>query len=273
MRPCSAAACGRAERRRFGAARRRRQAGARRRRCRRGRAAARGAAAVRQRGLAARRARSCASVRRVPGSTASRPRPWRATMRLSSASASIWSTITRRICAALSAVSCGSSRMPLRSSVRVASSSCCISAAICLRPSTTSAKRWAACVEHLLAVAGGLLVDVAHRLRGALVFLLVRRADALEVLRDRARALVGRVGDQAGDLAGAVAGAFERLVEQLGEAREPRLQVLRLVVERGDHARERLVERAGEAADAGLDVLGLAVEVVDQRLERLACAR
>ena len=49
------------------------------------------------------------------GSTVSRP--WRATMRLSSASASICSTITRRICAALSAVSCGSSRMPRRSSV------------------------------------------------------------------------------------------------------------------------------------------------------------
>ena len=58
------------------------------------------------------------------------------------------------------------------------------------------------------------------------------------------------VGDQAGDLAGAVVGALQRLVEQLGEAGEPRLQVLRLVVERGDHAGERLVERAGEAADA-----------------------
>ena len=42
---------------------------------------------------------------------------------------------------------------------------------------------------------------------------------ALEVLRDRAGALVVEFGDQAGDLAGAVGGAFERLVEQLGEAR------------------------------------------------------
>ncbi len=89
-------------------------------------------------------AASWVSARRVPGSTVSRLRPWRATMRLSSASASIWSTITRRIWAALSAVSCGSSRMPLRSSVRVASSSCDISVAIRLRPSTTSAKRCAA---------------------------------------------------------------------------------------------------------------------------------
>ena len=67
--------------------------------------------------------------------------PWRATMRLSSASASIWSTTTRRICAALSAVSCGSSRMPRRSSWRVLSSSRCISRAICFMLCTISAKR------------------------------------------------------------------------------------------------------------------------------------
>ena len=78
---------------------------------------------------------------RRAGSAASMPRPWRATMRLSSASASIWSTMTRRICAALSAVSCGSSRMPRRSSVRVVSSSRCISAAICRMPWSSSVKR------------------------------------------------------------------------------------------------------------------------------------
>src|SRR5215831_1265704 len=54
--------------------------------------------------------------RAVSGCCASIPRPCRATIRLSSASASIWSTITRRICEALSAVSCGNSRMPRRSS-------------------------------------------------------------------------------------------------------------------------------------------------------------
>ena len=69
-----------------------------------------------------RTAASAVSIRRA-GSTASRPRPWRATMRLSSASASIWSTMTRRMWEAVSAVSCGSSRMPLRSSARVPSSS------------------------------------------------------------------------------------------------------------------------------------------------------
>ena len=80
-------------------------------------------------------------VRRSTGSTASRLRPWRATMRLSSARASIWSTMTRRIWAALSAVSCGSSKTPRRSSLRVLSSSRCISAAICFMPWTDSAKR------------------------------------------------------------------------------------------------------------------------------------
>ena len=80
-------------------------------------------------------------VRRSTGSTASRLRPWRATMRLSSARASIWSTMTRRICAAFSAVSCGNSKTPRRSSLRVLSSSRCISAAICFMPCTVSPKR------------------------------------------------------------------------------------------------------------------------------------
>jgi hypothetical protein len=66
-------------------------------------------------------------------------------MRLSSASASIWSTITRRMWAALSAVSCGSSRIPRRSSPRVVSSSRCISAAICFMPCSVSVKRCVLC--------------------------------------------------------------------------------------------------------------------------------
>ena len=88
------------------------------------------------------RAGSC----RVPAAgTVSRLRPWRATMRLSSASASIWSTITRRICAVLSAVSSGSSSTPRRSSWRVDSNSCCISADINRMVCITSEKRSVAC--------------------------------------------------------------------------------------------------------------------------------
>ncbi len=151
-------------------------------------------AAVRQDGtrVAAAVASTGSARRGVIGSTVSSLRPWRATMRLSSASASIWSTITRRIWAALSAVSCGSSRMPLRSSVRVASSSCCISRHL-LEALTTSAKRCGRLLNIGWASPVALLVDRAHRLSGALVLVLVGGADRLEILGDRARALGRRI--------------------------------------------------------------------------------
>ena len=85
-------------------------------------------------------------------------------MRLSSASASIWSTITRRICAALSAVSCGSSRMPRRSSWRVVSSSRCISAGHLLHALHDVGEALGRVLQHLLGFAGGL---PEHRLRVA----------------------------------------------------------------------------------------------------------
>ena len=100
-------------------------------------------------------------------------------------------------------------------------------------PSTTSAKRSAACVNIAVRVAGGLLVDGRASPRWCACAPPRHWCASPRTLGDRARAGGGRLGDQAGDLARPLGGAFQRLVEQAGEAREPLLEIVALAVERG----------------------------------------
>ena len=155
--------------------------------------------------------------------------------------------MTRRICAALSAVSCGSSRMPRRSSARVASSSRCISAAICLMPCIVSAKRSLASRNMAWVSPLCWVVDRAHRLGGAAALVLgAARASLLVLFADRARAFGARFRRPRGRSRGRGRRRLERFVEQAGEALEPLLDILGAGIERGDQRFDRgaaLVDR------------------------------
>ena len=135
-------------------------------------------------------------------------------MRLSSASASIWSTITLRICAVLSAASCGISSTPRRSSLRVASSSLCISAAICFMRMHHGRELLGRLLEHRIGFVGALLVDLAHGVERLPALFLGRRAHRLELAADRGRAGAGGLRHDAGDVAGALLGSRKRFIEQ-----------------------------------------------------------
>ena len=168
------------------------------------------------RGDAAASARA-APPRRGRLGTVSRLRPWRATMRLSSASASIWSTITRRICAVLSAVSSGSSSTPRRSS-------CARDFEFALHLGRhllhglhhlgeavggllqQLVRLGRVLLEQALAVVRHLLIEVAQRIEGALLCSSVaERMGACCSAIERAPSEVASA-TSAGDVAGAVLG-------------------------------------------------------------------
>jgi hypothetical protein len=59
-------------------------------------------------------------------------------------------------------------------------------------------------------------------------------ADRLEALGNGPSPACRRIGGQAGDLACAISCSFQRFVEHAGEAREPLLKIIALLLQRRD---------------------------------------
>ena len=111
-------------------------------------------------------------------------------------------------------------------------------------------------LEQGLGIAGGLLVDCAHRFGGALALFLGIFADAFVLFADGTGAFGARFRDETGDFARARRSGLERLVEQAGEPGQALLEILGADVEGGDQG----IELDAPLVDA---VLGALVAVID----------
>ena len=194
-------------------------------------------------------------------------------MRFSSASASIWSTITLRICAVLSAASCGISSTPRRKLVAGGLELVVHFGGHLLHALHHVGELLRRLLEHRVGFLGALLIDLVHRLGGQPALLFGRGANRLELPADRGRTGAGGFRDHARDIAGALFGGGQRFVEQAGEARQPLIEIGGAQIDGGDQRFQRRLafgDRDGGVAVALLDQgRGL-----DQRLAvRLELAR
>ena len=105
-------------------------------------------------------------------------------------------------------------------------------------PWTDFSKALVRALEQGLGVAGGLLVDCAHRFGGALALSFGVLADAFVLFADGTGAFGAGFRDETGDLAGARRSGIERLVQQAGESGQALLDILGADIEGGDQGIE-----------------------------------